>query len=59
MSKGGGQMKVREGSKTTEEGKARYEVKVQFLIVCVDRFGMVREERRDKREKVRKISADS
>lgn len=38
--------------KTAEEGKARYGVKDQLLLVCDARCGMVREERRDKIEKV-------
>lgn len=38
--------------KKTEEGKARYEVKDQLLLVCDARCGVVNEERRDKIEKV-------
>ena len=51
MSKGGGQMKVsvRGGVQTTEEGKARYELKDRLLLVCDAICGMVREQGRDKR----------
>ena len=38
--------------KKTEEGKARYEVKDQLLLVCDARCGVVNEERSDKIEKV-------